>query len=56
MNTTKEQLSDIKVRLALQYGFNKQAMVEGVTSGLEEKADNILAPNLLYTNIKNNTY
>ena len=52
MNTTKEQLSDIKVRLALQYGFNKQAMVEGVTSGLEEKADNILAPNLLYTNIK----
>lgn len=52
MNTTREQLSDIKVRLALQYGFNKQALVEGVTSGLEEKADNILAPNLLYTNIK----
>ncbi len=52
MNTKKEQLSDVKVRLALQHGFNKQAMVEGVTSGLEEKADNILAPNLLYTNIK----
>ncbi|MFP3122169.1 nickel ABC transporter substrate-binding protein [Ectobacillus funiculus] len=52
MNTTKEQLSDIKVRLALQYGFDKQAMVEGVTSGLEEKADNILAPNMPYTNIK----
>jgi nickel transport system substrate-binding protein len=49
MNTNKEQLSDIRVRQALHYGFNKQAMVEGVTSGLEEKADFILPTNLPYT-------
>lgn len=49
MNTNKEQLSDIRVRQALHFGFNKQAMVEGVTSGLEEKADYILPTNLPYT-------
>ncbi|WP_078543011.1 nickel ABC transporter substrate-binding protein [Litchfieldia alkalitelluris] len=49
MNTNKEQLSDERVRQALHYGFNKEAMVEGVTSGLEEKADYILPPNFPYT-------
>ncbi|WP_077210616.1 nickel ABC transporter substrate-binding protein [Bacillus dakarensis] len=49
MNTNKEQLADIRVRQALHYGFNKQAMVDGVTSGLEEKADYILPTNMPYT-------
>lgn len=49
MNTTKEQLSDERVRQALHYGFDKAALVEGVTSGLEEKADYILPTNLPYT-------
>ncbi|WP_374702734.1 nickel ABC transporter substrate-binding protein [Bacillus sp. V5-8f] len=49
LNTNKEQLSDLRVRQALHYGFNKQAMVEGVTSGLEEKADYILPTNFPYT-------
>ncbi|WP_163141694.1 nickel ABC transporter substrate-binding protein [Bacillus sp. 22-7] len=49
MNTNKEQLSDLRVRQALHYGFNKHAMVEGVTSGLEEKADYILPTNFPYT-------
>jgi nickel transport system substrate-binding protein len=49
MNTNRAQLSDIRVRQALHYGFNKEAMVEGVTSGLEEKADFILPTNLPYT-------
>jgi nickel transport system substrate-binding protein len=49
MNTNKEQLSDVRVRQALHFGFNKSAMVEGVTSGLEEKADYILPTNLPYT-------
>ncbi|USK72014.1 nickel ABC transporter substrate-binding protein [Peribacillus asahii] len=53
MNTKKEQLSDVRVRQALQYGFNKQAMVDGITSGLEDKADYILPTNFPYTsNIK----
>ncbi|MDF2035587.1 nickel ABC transporter substrate-binding protein [Cytobacillus oceanisediminis] len=49
MNSNKEQLSDVRVRQALHYGFNKQAMVEGVTSDLEEKADYILPTNFPYT-------
>ncbi|MCR6109763.1 nickel ABC transporter, nickel/metallophore periplasmic binding protein [Bacillus sp. A301a_S52] len=49
MNTNVEQLSDSRVREALHYGINKEALVEGVTSGLEEKADYILSPNLPYT-------
>lgn len=51
MNTSNEALSDLRVRLALQHGFNKQAMVDGITSGLEEKADNILSTNFPYTDI-----
>ncbi|MGM0878258.1 MAG: nickel ABC transporter substrate-binding protein [Bacillota bacterium] len=49
INTKKEQLSDERVRQALHYGFNKEAMVEGITSGLEEKADHILPTNFPYT-------
>jgi nickel transport system substrate-binding protein len=56
MNTNIEQLSDIRVRQALHYGFNKEAMVEGVTSGVEEKADYILPTNFPYTsNVDVNT-
>lgn len=49
MNTKKEQLSDERVRQALQYGFDKEAMVKGITSGLEEKADHILPTDFPYT-------
>lgn len=49
MNTKKEQLSDERVRQALQYGSNKELMVEGITSGLEEVADHILPTNFPYT-------
>ncbi|WP_338787852.1 nickel ABC transporter substrate-binding protein [Metabacillus sp. FJAT-53654] len=49
INSTKEQLSDERVRQALHYGFNKEALVEGITSGYEEKADYILPTNLPYT-------
>ncbi|MEC1261470.1 nickel ABC transporter substrate-binding protein [Bacillus swezeyi] len=49
INTKKEQLSDERVRQALHYGFNKEAMVEGNTSGYEEKSDYILPANLPYT-------
>ncbi|WP_134700711.1 nickel ABC transporter substrate-binding protein [Ammoniphilus sp. YIM 78166] len=51
LNSTNEKLADSRVRLALHHGFNKQAMVEGITLGLEEKADNILSKNFPYTNI-----
>ena len=52
LNTTNDALADLKVREALQQGFNKQAMVDGITSGLEEKADNLLPTNFPYTNVK----
>ncbi|UOE94766.1 nickel ABC transporter substrate-binding protein [Alkalihalobacillus sp. LMS39] len=55
MNTNTEQLSDERVRQALHFGFNKQAMVEGVTSGLEEKADYLLPTNYPYTSKVNVT-
>lgn len=51
LNTMNPKLADIRVRQALHHGFNKQAMVEGVTLGMEEKADNILPPNLPYANV-----
>ncbi|AFC32582.1 nickel transport system nickel-binding protein [Paenibacillus mucilaginosus 3016] len=51
LNTMNEKLADLRVRQALHQGFNKQAMVEGVTLGMEEKADNILPKNLPYANI-----
>lgn len=55
INSKKEQLSDEKVRKALHYAFNKEALVEGVTSGYEEKADYILPTNLPYTKDLNAT-
>ncbi|MCF6409722.1 nickel ABC transporter substrate-binding protein [Pseudalkalibacillus salsuginis] len=49
LNTRKKQLSDERVRQALHYSFNKEAMVEGITNGYEEKADHILPENFPYT-------
>ncbi|MGE6630119.1 nickel ABC transporter substrate-binding protein [Bacillus sp. NPDC077027] len=49
MNTKVDQLADEKVRHALQYAMNKQSMVDGITSGLEETADHLLPTNLPYT-------
>lgn len=51
LNTMNEKLADLRVRQALHYGFNKKAMVEGVTWGMEEEADNILPKNMPYANI-----
>ncbi|MEH7491442.1 nickel ABC transporter substrate-binding protein [Neobacillus niacini] len=49
LNSAREKLFDERVRQALHYGFNKEAMVEGITSGLEETAEFILPTNLPYT-------
>lgn len=51
LNTMNEKLADLRVRQALHMGFNKKAMVEGVTLGMEEKANHILPQNLPYANI-----
>ncbi|ODP29189.1 Nickel-binding periplasmic protein [Paenibacillus nuruki] len=51
LNSSNPKLADIRVRTALNQGFNKKDMVEGITSGLEEPADSILSKNYPYTNI-----
>ncbi|CAH1201621.1 nickel ABC transporter substrate-binding protein [Paenibacillus sp. JJ-223] len=51
LNSSNPKLADVRVRMALQQGFNKQAMVEGITSGLEEPADSVLSKNYPYTNV-----
>ncbi|MDN8591198.1 nickel ABC transporter substrate-binding protein [Paenibacillus sp. 11B] len=51
LNSSNPKLSDVRVRMALQQGFNKKAMVEGITSGLEEPADTVLSKNYPYTNV-----
>nr|WP_154890063.1 nickel ABC transporter substrate-binding protein [Paenibacillus xylanexedens] len=51
LNSSNPKLYDVRVRKALQQGFNKKAMVEGVTSGLEEPADTALSKNYPYTNV-----
>ncbi len=52
LNSSNPKLADIRVRTALNQGFNKKDMVEGITSGLEEPADSILSKNYPYTNIE----
>lgn len=52
LNSSNPKLSDVRVRTALHQGFNKQAMVEGITSGLEEPADSVLSKNYPYTNVE----
>ncbi|NGZ75043.1 nickel ABC transporter substrate-binding protein [Saccharibacillus alkalitolerans] len=51
LNSSNPKLADIRVRTALHQGFNKRAMVEGITSGLEEPADTILSKNYPYTDV-----
>ncbi|GLX66930.1 nickel ABC transporter, nickel/metallophore periplasmic binding protein [Paenibacillus glycanilyticus] len=51
VNTTKGPFADLNVRLALQHAVNKQALVDGVTNGVEKAADTIIAPNFPYANV-----
>ncbi|OWR30956.1 nickel ABC transporter, nickel/metallophore periplasmic binding protein [Saccharibacillus sp. O23] len=51
LNSSNPKLADIRVRTALHQGFDKKAMVEGITSGLEEPADTILSKNYPYTDV-----
>ncbi|WP_078409039.1 nickel ABC transporter substrate-binding protein [Priestia abyssalis] len=50
-NTNREALKDIKLRLALQHAFNKQAVIDHIFYGTEKKADTLFAPTIPYTKI-----
>lgn len=42
MNTNSELLKDLNVRKAMEHGINKQAIIDSVLYGMEEKADFII--------------
>ncbi|MDQ0243638.1 nickel transport system substrate-binding protein [Bacillus fengqiuensis] len=50
-NTNREALKDLKLRLALQHAFNKQAVIDHIFYGTEKKADTLFAPTIPYTKI-----
>ncbi|TVX99195.1 nickel ABC transporter substrate-binding protein [Cohnella terricola] len=56
VNTSSGPFSDLNVRLALQHAINKQALVDGVTNGVEKVADTIIASNFPYANVGLNPY
>ncbi|MBB3067754.1 nickel transport system substrate-binding protein [Paenibacillus baekrokdamisoli] len=51
VNTAKGPFADLKVRLALQHAVNKEAIVNGVTNGVEKVADTIISSNFPYANV-----
>ncbi|USK68742.1 nickel ABC transporter substrate-binding protein [Peribacillus asahii] len=55
-NTNNEATKDRKVRLALNHAFNKQAVIDNIFYGMEEKADTLFPPVLDYTKINVDSY
>ncbi|MBK3495056.1 nickel ABC transporter, nickel/metallophore periplasmic binding protein [Viridibacillus sp. YIM B01967] len=55
-NTNKEATKDHKVRLALNYAFNKKAVIDNIFYGMEQKADTLFPPVLDYTKINIDPY
>lgn len=56
MNTSDEILSDVNVRMALEYAMDKELISQGIFSGVESPANTIFSPNLPYCDIKVNEY
>lgn len=51
MNTTRDILSDVNVRKALQHATDKRAISEGVFGGIEKPADTLYSPHIPYCNV-----
>ena len=56
INSNKGATKDLLVRQAIQYGFNKQAVIDGVFYGTEQKADTLFSSNLPYCDLKLKPY
>lgn len=56
INSDNGATKDLNVRLAVEYGLNKQSIVDGVFAGTEEKADTLFAPNFPYCDLKLKPY
>ncbi|MGE8203409.1 nickel ABC transporter substrate-binding protein [Heyndrickxia sp. NPDC080065] len=53
---TKDKLKDKNLRLALQHAINKEDIVKQTTNGIEKKADQLVAPNFPYSDVKLKPY
>ncbi len=51
LNSNRGPTKELPVRLALQYGFNKQAVIDGVFYGTETRADTLFATGFPYCNL-----
>lgn len=48
INTQNDKLADRRVRLALHHGFDRQALVKGITSDVEDPAGQVLSTDYPY--------
>lgn len=53
---TKGKLEDKNLRIALQHAINKEDIVNQITNGIEKKADQLVAPNFPYSDVKLTAY
>ena len=51
LNTTRDILSELPVRQALQHATNRQALSEGIFYGLEPAADTLYSPTVPYCDV-----
>jgi nickel transport system substrate-binding protein len=51
LNTTSENLNDVRVRKAIQHAVNKEDISEGIFNGSEVPANTLMAENIPYSNL-----
>lgn len=51
INSNNGPTKEIEVRQAIQHSFNKQALIDGLFYGTEEKADTLFASNVPYSDL-----
>lgn len=56
LNSNRGPTRELRVRQALQYAFNKQALIDGVFYGTETPADTLFAANFPYCNLNLEPY
>ena len=56
LNTTRDILSDISVRKALQHATSREAISQGIFYGLEPAADTLYSPTVPYCDVKLEPY
>jgi nickel transport system substrate-binding protein len=56
VNSNRGPTKELKVRQALQYAFNKQALIDGLFYGTETPADTLFSPNFPYCDLNLEPY